>query len=423
MSGLGGGLTKTGGGTFTLNGVNTYTGATTIAAGTLALTGGSSIASSSVVTVNGGATFDVSGSSVTFNQITTLAGGGTVQLGGNGLVIDNGSTEFSGTIADGGNCRQPGRRWRHADLVGDQHLYRPHASRSRRHPGAEGSRLDRNVGRRHVQPGWAGPGRHVRHFPDDHGCLRRRPVRYRPGRRRQPGLEDAHPHRHHRRLFLRRCHPGWRDRRRHRRIAGPRRQRGARPGRRQYLYRLDDDDGRRDAHPVGQRQHRPVERREPRRRRRHVRYFGRQRQPDDPGPQRRRRVDGGAGRHGADPGHGQFDDLRRRDRRRRLQWRQRRFADQDRHGHAHAHRRQHLHRRHDDQCRPDKLRGAEQFRHRHGDAEWRRVAVGGRHHHGYLPTAGAGRGRRHLRHRRQHRHLRDRPEWEPAASPSRATAS
>ena len=31
---------------------------------------------------------------------------------------------------------------------------------------------------------------------------------------------------------------------------------GARPGRRQYLYRLDDDHGQRIAHPVGQRQHR-----------------------------------------------------------------------------------------------------------------------------------------------------------------------
>ena len=100
ISGLGGGLTKQGGGTLTLNGVNTYTGATTIAAGTLALTGGSSLASSSVVAVNGGATFDISG--VTFNQ-STLAGGGTVQFGGNGLVITSGSTEFSGTIADGGN--------------------------------------------------------------------------------------------------------------------------------------------------------------------------------------------------------------------------------------------------------------------------------------------------------------------------------
>ena len=55
------------------------------------------------MTVNGGATFDISGSGVTFNQVTTLAGGGTVQLGGNGLVIASGSTEFSGTIADGGN--------------------------------------------------------------------------------------------------------------------------------------------------------------------------------------------------------------------------------------------------------------------------------------------------------------------------------
>ena len=55
------------------------------------------------MTVNGGATFDVSGSTCNGSiEIRTLAGGGTVQLGGNGLVIDNGSTEFSGTIADGG---------------------------------------------------------------------------------------------------------------------------------------------------------------------------------------------------------------------------------------------------------------------------------------------------------------------------------
>ena len=98
LSGLGGGLTKTGAGTMTLTGINTYTGATTINAGTLALAGGA-IANSSV-TVASGATFDMTGN-IGVTSIQTLAGDGTVQLGG-ALVVSNASTEFFGAINGGG---------------------------------------------------------------------------------------------------------------------------------------------------------------------------------------------------------------------------------------------------------------------------------------------------------------------------------
>lgn len=100
ISGTGGGLTKVGTGTLILTGTNTYTGATTVSAGTLALSNFGSIASSSVVTVNG--TFDTTAVS-SQTSITTLAGSGIVQLGGTyGLFISNGSTEFAGGIQSTG---------------------------------------------------------------------------------------------------------------------------------------------------------------------------------------------------------------------------------------------------------------------------------------------------------------------------------
>ncbi|WP_145661541.1 autotransporter domain-containing protein [Bradyrhizobium stylosanthis] len=96
ISGTGGGLTKVGTGTLTLTNVNTYTGATTVSAGTLALSGFGSIADSSVVTVNG--TLDISAITPSAAALTTLAGSGTVQMGTKGVFITNGSTEFSGVI-------------------------------------------------------------------------------------------------------------------------------------------------------------------------------------------------------------------------------------------------------------------------------------------------------------------------------------
>lgn len=103
-----GGLSKVGTGTLTLAGTNTYTGATTISAGMLAISGFGSISSSSVVTVD--ATFDISASSVPFNAITTLSGSsaGIVNMGGNGLVITNGSTEFAGVIQGTGGLEIAG---------------------------------------------------------------------------------------------------------------------------------------------------------------------------------------------------------------------------------------------------------------------------------------------------------------------------
>ncbi|MDR3468293.1 MAG: autotransporter domain-containing protein [Xanthobacteraceae bacterium] len=109
--GTGGSLIVSGG-IQTLSGTNTYTGDTTIApnptsgTATLALAGTGSIATSSVVAIATGGTFDIS-QTAAGASITTLADSGTtpsghVALGSQTLTITNGSTTFSGVIADGG---------------------------------------------------------------------------------------------------------------------------------------------------------------------------------------------------------------------------------------------------------------------------------------------------------------------------------
>ncbi len=100
VSGAGFGIDKQGAGTLVLSGANTYTGATNISAGTLALgSANERISDLSAVTVAAGATFDLRQFSET---IGSLAGAGTVTAGitPDTLTVggDNTSTTFSGVI-------------------------------------------------------------------------------------------------------------------------------------------------------------------------------------------------------------------------------------------------------------------------------------------------------------------------------------
>ncbi len=81
-------------GTVTFTGANTYTGATTIAAGTLALAGAGSIAQSVKVTVDSGATLDVSAAAQPFGVP------GLQTLRNNGTVL--GAVDVLGTVGGGG---------------------------------------------------------------------------------------------------------------------------------------------------------------------------------------------------------------------------------------------------------------------------------------------------------------------------------
>jgi len=94
-------LTKVGGSTITLSGVNVYKGITTINAGTLALSGSGSIGNSTAVVLASGTTFDVSGlsSAFTLNASQTLSNSAsTATLNGN---LNTGSGTISLTYAAG----------------------------------------------------------------------------------------------------------------------------------------------------------------------------------------------------------------------------------------------------------------------------------------------------------------------------------
>ncbi len=86
-----------------------YTGGTTIAAGTLALTGSGSLPSSGVVTVNSGATLDVSAITISLAQIGNIAGSGTVYTGSNSFVAgDASNSTFNGSITGSGTFTKVG---------------------------------------------------------------------------------------------------------------------------------------------------------------------------------------------------------------------------------------------------------------------------------------------------------------------------
>ena len=94
-----GDLTQSGAGVTTLSRANTYTGATTIADGTLALAGAGSISASSGVTDDG--VLDIS-ATTGGAAITRLSGEGVIVLGARTLTFSAADSAFSGVIAGSG---------------------------------------------------------------------------------------------------------------------------------------------------------------------------------------------------------------------------------------------------------------------------------------------------------------------------------
>lgn len=113
ISGSGGSLTITGPGTLTLTAANTYTGNTSINAGTLALGSLASINSTGQISIAAGATLDVSalssftlGSSTTLNASgtgspATIKGGSSVSLGAQPIILNYDGTHPALTISQG----------------------------------------------------------------------------------------------------------------------------------------------------------------------------------------------------------------------------------------------------------------------------------------------------------------------------------
>jgi fibronectin-binding autotransporter adhesin len=107
ISGTGSSLTKSGPGKLNLSAANSYTGGTTITAGTLALVGNGQLNSAGSVVDNG--TFDISGLATTSTTIGNLSGSGAVVLGSRTLIVNTtGTSTFSGNISGAGGLTTGG---------------------------------------------------------------------------------------------------------------------------------------------------------------------------------------------------------------------------------------------------------------------------------------------------------------------------
>lgn len=93
-----GSLVQEGAGTVTLSQANTYTGSTTIQSGTISLTTAKGIQNSSSLTVDSGATFNISGVVVTAAESPTTFNLNGTGVGGNGALTGNGTASYAGAI-------------------------------------------------------------------------------------------------------------------------------------------------------------------------------------------------------------------------------------------------------------------------------------------------------------------------------------
>jgi len=102
-----GSITKVGNSVLTLTGTNTYTGGTTLEAGTLRWNGFGALVQKTAYTVNGG-TLDLGGRGLTASSFSGT--GGTVDLGSYGsLTVDQSTnTSYAGVISGNGSLRKTG---------------------------------------------------------------------------------------------------------------------------------------------------------------------------------------------------------------------------------------------------------------------------------------------------------------------------
>lgn len=114
-----GALTKIGAGTLTLNSANTYSGVTTVNAGTLALGAAGNLANSIQVAVGSGSVFDVTAGGFTVGASKSLTGSGTA-LGNiavaSGGTINPGSNTVTGTLTISGALTETGGAVNHFEL-------------------------------------------------------------------------------------------------------------------------------------------------------------------------------------------------------------------------------------------------------------------------------------------------------------------